>query len=415
MGRNLPGFGEYEGRNSMTMWIENSSYFKLLEIFEKDKGAVGITMANRRFIEARKELIKRYSKHSEGYKYWLGRVHKERRQIFDKALHKFFESVSRGRPKSFESCVQKGVYDIYSTNVAQQKAPPLDTRRFITHLSQTEGNRSKIKIFPQQVISTRLDKQNTFLNTYLSNFLRYRTRLANNFAYHVHPMPSVSDAKIKERAKRDRRLTIDNSRITLRLVPAKAAEVFRKVATEIVGSRDPKWETVFSSKIMGPVKLPQSVDSMIIYVNSRERQVIKNIVDFLTTNFPSEDYFRPGGPMGMFELGRGITYADSSDPNKGKSFGSSRGKSIEGNLTSLFLEALGDPKKNVFDVVDSMSEHTLHIGSYNTMRTSNLDYTMPAFRRPFSNMAVDPFGHPMNGTASGTFNKLTGDSFRDVH
>lgn len=377
----------------MTEWIENSSYFELIEIFERDKGTTGITMGNRRFIEARKELIKRYKKHSEGYKYWLGRVHKERRLIFDKALHMFFDSVNKGRFKSFDSCVHKGVYDIYSTNVAQQKALPLNTQLFIKALSNTEKNRSTIKIFPQQQISSRYPKHDTPLRTYLSKLSRYEKRLADNFAYHAHPVSSVAKKKIKERAKRDRRLTIDNSRITLRLVPTRATEVFAKVAIELVGSMDPKWETVFSSKIMGPVKLPQSVDSMIIYVNSRERRVIKDIVDFLTTNFRAEDYFMPGGPMGMFELGRGITYADSSDPKKGRSFGSSRGKSIDEKLTSLFLDALNDPKKNVFDVIDSMTEDILHIGSYNIMGKSNLDYTMPAFRRPFSNMAVDPFGH----------------------
>lgn len=380
------------------MGYEKTFYFELLELFEKNKSAKGISKENPIFIDVRRELINRYSKHSEAYKFWLGRVYKERKKILQEALSLFDKKVRAGRydindlDKHLEAYVHKGVYDIYSTHVGQKMAQPLATRQFIQALSQIEGNSLKFKIFPQNKI-LNLDKHATPMRKYLINFSQYERRLADNFAYHVHPKGAVARRKIKERAKLDNRLKIDNSRITLRLVPAKAVEVFKKVAIEIVGSSDSKWETVFSSKIMGPQKLPKSVDSMIIYVNSRERQIIKDIVDFLTTNFPAKTYFRPGGPMGMFELSQGITYADSSDPKKGKSFGASRGKSIEANLATLFLEARKDPNKSVSDIANSISEHMLHTGSFKSMHTANLEYSMPAFRRPFSSMAVDPFAH----------------------
>ncbi len=381
-----PYFGELEG-------IDQVPYFRLLEVFEREKGTPGVTMANRRFIEARKELIKRYRKHSEAYKFWLGRVHTQRRQVFDKALQKYFHSAQRGRHRDFQSCVHSGVYEIYSTHVSQQKAPPLDTKRFIQALSNIEGTRSSFYIFPQSDISSRKDRKTTPMSFYLGKFSRYEARLADMFAYHAHPKGAAHKAKLTQKAHSSSAITIDNSRLTLRLVPDKAMEVFEKVATDIVGSADAKWEAVSSTKIMGPAKLPKSVDSMIIYVNSRERNVIEEIVEFLTDNFTASVYFRPGGPMGMFELTQGITYADSPDPKRGRSFGSTRGESIEENMAKLFVEALEDEKKNVFDVVDAMTEYDLHAGSYKYMHGQSLDYTMPAFRRPFSSMAVDPFAH----------------------
>lgn len=112
------------------------------------------------------------------------------------------------------------------------------------------------------------------------------------------------------------------SRLTLRLNPEKATEVFAVVSSMIVGSQD--FPFVQQAKIMGPIEIQNKSDSLIIYVTSNKKDDIMKIIKLLLDNF-NESYFLDGGPISMEPLGKGIYYAERAQyPDASSSHGKSR-------------------------------------------------------------------------------------------
>ncbi|MFV0311292.1 MAG: T3SS effector HopA1 family protein [Dysgonomonas sp.] len=128
------------------------------------------------------------------------------------------------------------------------------------------------------------------------------------------------------------------SRITLRLNPEKATEVFNIVSNEIVGSDE--FPLVQQAKVMGPVKIQTSSDSLIIYVMSKDIDEIKRIIAHLTNSF-DESYFLEGGPISMEPLGKGIYYAERAQY---KDASGSHGLSRAVILAEAFAEMVGNAK-----------------------------------------------------------------------
>ena len=148
---------------------------------------------------------------------------------------------------------------------------------------------------------SKIDAMNKIVDIY---YISFKDKLDNMFAYRVMAGSDVIGGKNSGDTE---------SRITLRLNPTKSTEVFKVIATDIVGSDSTDFAEVEQAKIMGPAKIGTSSDSLVIYVKSTDKAVISRIVTYLTSKF-NEDFFVEGGPKTMLKLpSKGFSYAERAE------------------------------------------------------------------------------------------------------
>jgi hypothetical protein len=246
-------------------------------------------------VKSPSEDLKEWAEHAYSNKStWLGEASGDsasRKRYIIRKLYKYYSTDEGGT-------VLGGSYDDF-----------IGTLKVIEDSGESG---EKFTVYPQnrKMNGVTVDKVGA-MDECLNRYREWKDKLDNMFAYRVYVGNTI---------KTDKAGGDTLSRITLRLVPEKALDVFKTVATEIVGSSDSRFEHVKQAKVMGPAKIGTSTDSMVIYLTSKD---YSEIVEHLTTSF-DESYFRDGKPLTMLHVEKGISYAERAPPGQPGSHGKSR-------------------------------------------------------------------------------------------
>lgn len=209
---------------------------------------------------------------------------------------------------------EKEAYDTYSEYTPPSQLPKKDYDKYLDKLVDIDfdSRAMQVESHPQ-----REDEHST----------RYTT----NRTLTDNPR-GTSTSKLDQdfyRAESTKEVSKDPtySRLTLRLNPLTATEVWKYISTQLVGNYGVK-----SAKIGGPGSINERTDSVIIYLNSNQQEQAQYIASLLASKFDAS-YFVSGVPFGMQELAKGIGWAERHPEHS--SHGSARAAAMELALQML--------------------------------------------------------------------------------
>ncbi|MBI4749984.1 MAG: hypothetical protein HY774_15970 [Acidobacteria bacterium] len=209
---------------------------------------------------------------------------------------------------------EKEAYDTYSEYTPPSQLPKKDYDKYLDTLVDIDFDSRDMDVESHPQREDSHTNRYTTNRTLTKNPARRSTRELDQDFYRAESTKSVKNDSTY-------------SRLTLRLNPLTATEVWKYISTQLVGNYGIK-----SAKIGGPGSINERTDSVIIYLNSNQQEQAQYIASLLASKFDAS-YFVSGVPFGMQELAKGIGWAERHPEHS--SHGSARAAAMELALQML--------------------------------------------------------------------------------